>query len=62
MCYACKKVGHRIEQCDQDPNFKTTYDGHKILVINEVPKAFKRLFGDSQQTTGSLLKNIAFQN
>ena len=58
VCFGCKQPGHTIENCTQDPNLKTTFDGKRLIVVQDAVYHEKKYFADSQATTGLLLKKI----
>ena len=56
-CACCKEVGHHIDDCPRDPNFKTK----NTDVMSEDKriknmKDFKKIFADSLVTTTHMLK------
>ena len=55
-CACCKEVGHRIENCTRDPNFKTnqqvSVDAQRIQKIS----TFKKLHADTLVSTTHFMK------
>lgn len=55
-CMCCKELGHGIEICPRDPNFKTKVDNDKEHErINKISD-YKKLFGDTVVQTTHMLK------
>lgn len=55
-CVCCKEIGHRIENCTRDPNFKTNKSA--ILDIERIQKIknFKKLHADTVVNTTHFIK------
>ena len=55
-CTCCREIGHSMENCQRDPNFKTlanmTTDAGRISKIND----FKKLFADTLINTTHFIK------
>ena len=55
-CLCCKEIGHSIEKCDRDPNFKTSSDvAEEQKRLNQI-RDFKKINADSQINTTHFFK------
>lgn len=55
-CQCCKQLGHTIDMCPRDPNFKTKEDILKDLERLMKLKDYRKLFADTAVTTTLFLK------
>ncbi len=61
-CRCCKELGHTIENCPLDPNFKTKHN-----IENEVDRVaraqlMKKVFSDTHVHTAHMLKKCVIMN
>jgi len=58
-CYICKEKGHKAEDCERDPNFRTNKDIDQEVERLENCKVKKLLNSDAMQVTFKMLERFA---
>ena len=57
-CGCCKEIGHRLDQCLRDPNFKTNCDPDDEYERIQKIKDFRKLFADTMIMTTHFFKRL----
>jgi len=55
-CVCCKEIGHKIENCSRDPNFKTNKPTNVDIERIQKIKNFKKLHADTVVNTTHFIK------
>ena len=55
-CICCREMGHSIENCTRDPNFKTNRPSGADLERIQKIKTFKKLHADTMINTTHFIK------
>ncbi len=55
-CICCKEIGHRIDECNRDPNLKTNISADAEDKRLKNIKDFKKLHGDTIVNTTHFIK------